>query len=257
MIEFSARERNFIFFPLTQKSNVIGNSLSDREKLLQNQYLIFNPLSWTFLLFFCMSSSSLVSPNLLSQNYDMRQSRCMSKLSDLKAANCRDEFILQNKYKKVSTLRDDDLKDFDPAVDSVQIKPQHLQMSLRKGRQQSVKMKYKPARNYPLDIYYLMDLTYSMKDDKKTLVGMGGSLSRSLANLTENFRLGFGSFADKAVMPYINLGTEANPCKLARDNCQPTYGFKHKLKLTDDIQEFISKVNSSEITANLDNLEGS
>lgn len=182
----------------------------------------------------------------------------MSKLSDLKAENCREEFILQNKYKEAQTLRNDNLRDFNPAdVDSVQIKPQHLQMSLRKGRQQTVRMKYKPARNYPLDLYYLMDLTYSMKDDKKTLVGMGGSLSRSLSDLTENVRVGFGSFADKAVMPFINLGTEENPCKLARDKCQPTYGFKHKLKLTDNIQEFISKVNSSEITANLDNLEGS
>lgn len=180
----------------------------------------------------------------------------MSKISDLKAANCREEFILKNLYKEVQTLKDDELRDFDPAVDSVQIKPQQLQMSLRKGRQQSVKMKYKPARNYPLDIYYLMDLTYSMKDDKQTLVGMGGSLSRSLSNLTANFRLGFGSFADKALMPMINPGTEENPCKLARDKCQPTYGFKHKLKLTDDIRAFISKVNSSEITANLDNLEG-
>lgn len=90
-----------------------------------------------------------------SQNYDMRQSRCMSRLSDLKAANCRDDFILENKYKKTLTLRSDNLRDFDPDVDSVQIQPQHLQMSLRKGRQQIVKMKYKPARNYPLDLYYL------------------------------------------------------------------------------------------------------
>lgn len=186
----------------------------------------------------------------------MRQSRCMSNRRELREAKCRDEFILENVYKDIMMKRDDDLRDFNPNVDSVQIKPQHLQMSLRKGRKQNVKMAYKPARNYPLDIYYLMDLTYSMKDDKQTLVGMGGSLSRSLSNLTENFRLGFGSFADKGVMPFIHLGSKENPCDLVQDHCQPTYGYKHKLKLTDDIELFISKVNSSEITANLDNLEG-
>jgi integrin beta 1 len=186
----------------------------------------------------------------------MRQSRCGSKKSDLLDANCTEEFILENTYENIRLMRDDNLRDFNPNVDSVQIKPQHLQMNLRKGRKQSVKMKYKPARNYPLDIYYLMDLTYTMKDDKETLVGMGESLSHSLSNLTENFRLGFGSFADKPAMPFIYPGLTENPCSLERDICQPTYGYKHKLKLTDDIKLFISKVNSSEITGNLDNLEG-
>jgi integrin beta 1 len=44
-----------------------------------------------------------------------------------------------------------------------------------------------------------MDLTYSMKDDKATLSQVGDSLSTALRNLTENYRLGFGSFADKPV----------------------------------------------------------
>lgn len=57
-------------------------------------------------------------------------------------------------------------------------------------------------------------------------------------------------------MPFVNPGSEENPCKLVHDKCLPTYGFKHKLGLTDDIQQFVAKVNSSEITANLDNLEG-
>ncbi len=38
-----------------------------------------------------------------------------------------------------------------------------------------------------------------MKDDKATLSQVGGSLSTALRNLTENYRLGFGSFADKPV----------------------------------------------------------
>lgn len=176
--------------------------------------------------------------------------------SDLRDANCREEFIQTNKYEPKRIIKDDDLRDFNKDFDAVQIKPQNVKMNLRKNRRQSVKMNYKPARNYPLDLYYLMDLTWSMRDDKQTLVKMGGSLTKSLSNLTENFRLGFGSFADKPTMPFINPGSEENPCKLVHDKCLPTYGFKHKLGLTDDIQRFVAKVNSSEITANLDNLEG-
>lgn len=175
--------------------------------------------------------------------------------SDLRIANCRQEYIQNNVYEPVQITKDDELRDFNKNS-SIQIKPQHVRMKLRKNRQQFVKMNYKPARNYPLDLYYLMDLTWSMRDDKQTLVGMGGSLTKSLQNLTENFRLGFGSFADKPIMPMIHPGSEENPCKLVQDECLPTYGFKHKLGLTDDIQQFVLKVNGSEITANLDNLEG-
>lgn len=191
----------------------------------------------------------------LIQQYDMRRSRCMSQ-KDLREANCREEFIQTNKYEPMEVSKDHDLRDFNKDLDAVQIRPQNVKMKLRKNRQQIIKMDYKPARNYPLDLYYLMDLTWSMRDDKQTLVRMGGSLSESLSNLTEHFRLGFGSFADKPIMPYINPGSEENPCKLVHDKCLPTYGFKHKLGLTDDIQQFVAKVNSSEITANLDNLEG-
>lgn len=177
-------------------------------------------------------------------------------VSDLKEANCREEFIEINKFVPTHVTKGDELRDFNKDFDSVQIKPQNARMKLRKNRAQTVKLKYKPARNYPLDLYVLMDLTWTMRDDKETLVKMGGSLSNKLRNLTENFRLGFGSFADKPIMPYANPGSEDNPCDIVHDTCVPTYGFKHKLALTENVQQFIEKVNGSEITGNLDNLEG-
>lgn len=189
------------------------------------------------------------------RQYDMRRARCMTE-SDLLGGNCRREFIQINKQNPMNVTKDDDLRDFNKDFDSVQIRPQHVQLKLQKNRPQTVQLNYKPAKNYPLDLYLLMDLTWSMRDDKETLVKMGGSLSKSLSNLTENFRLGFGSFADKPIMPYINPGSEDNPCKLVHDTCLPTYGFKHKLALTENIKQFIERVNGSEITGNLDNLEG-
>lgn len=221
------------------------HSHTESTLYLSDQYLLLCPFSLTM----------KIRPECLIQQYDMRRSRCMSE-NDLKEANCRVEFIQTNKYVAFQVTKDHDLRDFNKDSDSIQIKPQNVKMKLRKNRQQSVKLNYMPARNYPLDLYYLMDLTYSMRDDKQTLVRMGGSLTESLSNLTENFRLGFGSFADKPLMPFINPGSEENPCNLVHDKCLPTYGFKHKLGLTEDIQQFVSKVNSSEITANLDNLEG-
>ena len=32
---------------------------------------------------------------------------------------------------------------------------------------------FRQAENYPVDLYYLMDLSYSMKDDKQKLAELG------------------------------------------------------------------------------------
>lgn len=65
-------------------------------------------------------------------------------------------------------------------------------------------MNYAQAEDYPVDLYYLMDLSNSMEDDKKKLSALGNLLVGSMKNITSNFRLGFGSFVDKVVMPYVN-----------------------------------------------------
>ncbi len=63
---------------------------------------------------------------------------------------------------------------------------------------------YEQAQDYPVDLYYLMDLSQSMKDDKEKLSALGDLLSATMQSITSNFRLGFGSFVDKVVMPYVS-----------------------------------------------------
>lgn len=65
-------------------------------------------------------------------------------------------------------------------------------------------MKYTQAEDYPVDLYYLMDLSKSMYDDKEKLSYLGDKLATTMKKLTSNFRLGFGSFVDKVVMPYVS-----------------------------------------------------
>lgn len=118
-------------------------------------------------------------------------------------------------------------------------------------------MTYRPAKNYPLDLYYLMDLTWSMRDDKETLVNVGKDLASTLNTLTENYRLGFGSFVDKPAMPFMPLGKEEeNPCALERGVCEKTYGFRHRLSLNRNVTQFVRNVNQTDVSGNLDNLEG-
>lgn len=119
-------------------------------------------------------------------------------------------------------------------------------------------MTYRPAKNYPLDLYYLMDLTWTMRDDQEMLEQMANKMASKMYSLTENYRIGFGSFADKAAMPFALMAEKyrENPCAPEQAVCGPVYGFRHRLNFTTDMGAFISKVNSSEITANLDNNEG-
>lgn len=65
-------------------------------------------------------------------------------------------------------------------------------------------MNYTKAEGYPVDLYYLMDLSKSMEDDKDKLSLLGDLLAETMQNITSNFRLGFGSFVDKVVMPYVS-----------------------------------------------------
>lgn len=65
-------------------------------------------------------------------------------------------------------------------------------------------MGYSQAQDYPVDLYYLMDLSKSMEDDKEKLSKLGDLLSATMRNITTNFRLGFGSFVDKVLMPYVS-----------------------------------------------------
>lgn len=67
-----------------------------------------------------------------------------------------------------------------------------------------LQLQYAQAEDYPVDLYYLMDLSKSMEDDKDKLSELGNLLAERMQSITSNFRLGFGSFVDKVVMPYVS-----------------------------------------------------
>lgn len=76
------------------------------------------------------------------------------------------------------------------------------------GEEYSLRLKYKHTRDYPVDLYYLMDLSASMEDDKDSLSKLGSKLAAEMQALTRDFRLGFGSFVDKVEMPYVSTVPE-------------------------------------------------
>ena len=67
----------------------------------------------------------------------------------------------------------------------------------------------------------------------------------AVSNITKDFQIGFGSFVDKEVMPFISLAPNDN-CQT--ENCPPPYSFQHQMKLARDSNLFTERVSKANIS---------
>ncbi|XP_023696608.1 integrin beta-7 [Paramormyrops kingsleyae] len=183
---------------------------------------------------------------------ESNERRCDNEKA-LRKRNCSDVF---NRDSVKDTRRDDDLSS-DPD-NIVQLRPQNLYLKLRVGEPMTFNVEFKRAEGYPIDLYYLMDLSYSMKDDLGNIKNLGQKILDNLLRVTRKVRIGFGSFVDKVSMPYVSTVNAKliNPCPSRLDTCQPAFSFKNVLGLTEDGNEFKRKVSEQKISGNLDSPEG-
>lgn len=86
--------------------------------------------------------------------------------------------------------------------------------SAHPGDQTWFGLQVRQVEDYPVDLYYLMDLSLSMKDDLHTIRNLGTKLAEEMGKLTSNFRLGFGTFVDKNMSPFSYTAPkyQENPC---------------------------------------------
>uniref|UniRef100_A0A8C5I6Q7 Integrin beta n=1 Tax=Gouania willdenowi TaxID=441366 RepID=A0A8C5I6Q7_GOUWI len=141
----------------------------------------------------------------------------------------------------------------------VQMRPQRINLKLRPGLPATFKVSFKRAVGYPVDLYYLMDLSYSMKDDLANVKELGKDLLAVLKKVTKHARIGFGAFVDKTVLPYTNTNKKKleKPCDENDQQCQAAFGYRHVLSMTDSEAEFRNQVSQQYISGNLDPPEGS
>uniref|UniRef100_A0A8C5URW2 Integrin beta n=1 Tax=Microcebus murinus TaxID=30608 RepID=A0A8C5URW2_MICMU len=139
-----------------------------------------------------------------------------------------------------------------------QLSPQQVTLYLRPGQAAAFNVTFRRAKGYPVDLYYLMDLSYSMLDDLINVKKLGGDLLRALNEITESGQIGFGSFVDKTVLPFVNTHPDKlrNPCPNKQKECQPPFAFRHVLKLTSNAGQFQTEVGKQLISGNLDAPEG-
>ncbi|XP_007980118.3 integrin beta-8 isoform X2 [Chlorocebus sabaeus] len=126
------------------------------------------------------------------------------------------------------------------------------------GAEANFMLKIHPLKKYPVDLYYLVDVSASMHNNIEKLNSVGNDLSRKMAFFSHDFRLGFGSYVDKTVSPYISIHPERihNQCSDYNLDCMPPHGYIHVLSLTENITEFEKAVHRQKISGNIDTPEG-
>ncbi|XP_056639395.1 integrin beta-nu-like isoform X1 [Diorhabda sublineata] len=186
--------------------------------------------------------------------------KCNTK-NNLLSLQCPIDKIEENFENTVEIVEDDPFSIITENAnleEIVQIKPQKMHLKLRKGAPFNLTFKYRPAENYPLDLYYLGDLSLSMSENMKIFKSLGKDLPRNLSQLTENYKLAYGTFVDKPGMPFYFTDKKSleNPCHNSGVSCEKGYLFKHWLDFTQDSEAFLKKVEASSLTANVDDLDG-
>ncbi|KAL7382688.1 hypothetical protein ABVT39_026571 [Epinephelus coioides] len=143
-------------------------------------------------------------------------------------------------------------------VSSTQVSPRDISVTLRPGAEASVVVAVKQLERYPVDLYYLVDVSASMQENLDHLKTVGVALSLRMTEHSSDLWLGFGSFVDKPVSPYINVHPSKinNPCSDYEIRCRPAHGFHHVLSMTGNMSEFTRVIKRQRISGNMDTPEG-
>lgn len=141
---------------------------------------------------------------------------------------------------------------------NTQVTPGDVSIQLHPGAEANFMLKIRPLKKYPVDLYYLVDVSASMHNNIEKLNSVGNDLSKKMAFFSRDFRLGFGSYVDKTVSPYISIHPERihNQCSDYNLDCMPPHGYIHVLSLTENITEFEKAVHRQKISGNIDTPEG-
>uniref|UniRef100_A0A8D2IDN4 Integrin beta n=1 Tax=Urocitellus parryii TaxID=9999 RepID=A0A8D2IDN4_UROPR len=185
------------------------------------------------------------------------ESRRCARREELLARGCPPEELEEPRGRQ-EVLQDKPLSQGNRGEGATQLAPQRVRVVLRPGEPQRLRVRFLRAAGYPVDLYYLMDLSYSMKDDLELVRQLGHALLVRLQEVTHSVRIGFGSFVDKTVLPFVSTVPSKlrHPCPSRMERCQPPFSFHHVLSLTGDAQAFEREVGRQNVSGNLDSPEG-
>lgn len=189
------------------------------------------------------------------EDKDFSGSRCKSE-ADMLPTVCK---TIHSPNNSAEFLQNDGFRDGSDNYDAIQLTPQHVSVTLRPGKKYVLDMRYRVSQNLPIDMYFVLDFSVTMKSRIQDLADLTANLIQQLQQkFTKNIHIGFGSFLDKPIQPFHITTPEhlANPCVLQGTVCEPSYGYIHRSRLNNDINKFINTIRKAQTSANFDPMEG-
>lgn len=94
-------------------------------------------------------------------------------------------------------------RDFSSATGAVvQIKPQLYNIKLRPGQTLNFTFSFQGAKDYPVDLYILLDASETMSEIKDNLEFHSENIYNTMQKMTKNVNIGYGTFIDKNIQPF-------------------------------------------------------
>ncbi|XP_059059311.1 integrin beta pat-3-like [Achroia grisella] len=152
---------------------------------------------------------------------------------------------LQRPNSTIELLERDNKNFSSDSSEVTQIRPQKLKMNLRVGIPTNFNFSFKPAVDYPVDLYFLLDVSITMSDVKNQIANQSENVYHTMKSLTNNVHLGMGAYVDKNALPFAK-----------EVNSSMTYSFRNHLKLTNDAEKFREVVKNVPYGTNFDTPEG-
>ncbi|GBP33668.1 Integrin beta-PS [Eumeta japonica] len=169
-----------------------------------------------------------------SSEINLTTPRCMSAERAASKCDSRDIVNPQSRIEYDSRLNfSDTLGQFR------QLQPTKVDIWLRPGDTKNFTFYFKPAKDYPLDLYFLIDFSESM--DAAVARTAERDISNGLRDLTNNIYLGLGSFIDKKTVPYTfaSLGSNYDPSEGGLDALAQVLACKEKIGWRNDSRKII------------------
>ncbi|GLG99132.1 Integrin beta-PS [Gryllus bimaculatus] len=141
-------------------------------------------------------------------------------------------------------------------TDKSQLYPQHVKLKLRVGETKTIRVVFRRSDDYPIDLYYLLDMSKTMRGHKNEISKLGQKLAYAMNNVTKNFRLGFGSFVDKVRMPFVFTDRNTLEKSCQQYKCVSPYSFKNHMPLDNNPDIFATKLRETPVSSNNDSPEG-
>ncbi|XP_039765268.1 integrin beta pat-3-like [Pararge aegeria] len=163
--------------------------------------------------------------------------RCRSEKENLK------EWCVDNKINPKSNKRpSENPLPFNSKTDEVvQIKPQKITIDLRPGDSIDFDFSIKLAKDYRVDLYFLVHATNFMREEKQRIIDDCLTIIEEVKQKKQYVYFGTGVFIDKD--PF-------------NSPVNSTYSFRNRLKLTRNYQEFQDAVNDSWFGSSANRPEG-